>query len=461
MKTQEEAIYNLIELENKFNLYNFKFWGIPTYNIIRYKFRELYILEHTGINLGHTKTPRFNLLQSIKGLLFSFYKILKLIFFRPQVNTVFLGFSRLEKVGNHFIDKFIDPVIDCAKIEDYIYFEYGKTGIHYEDRLHEDKIVHLDFVYIFSHVFGFLLSPFLIITKYRRLLDFRSALTKIITTPEDITIVSLSQKIGDAYIQYQFFNLFFHLSKTKRLLGVSRVLLLTASLAAKKRSIPVYELQHGITNGPTRLYSGYYNPDIDPDYFLTFGNYCSKDVFGIPSNRIINIGWAFKNYIQRIESENIQPKNSILIISEPHVSHMIFDCVVLLAKTYPAFNFHIRRHPREQFSKSQSEIIGTSPNIFDVSSPVTSCLAIMPYQAILGENSSVIYEALSMGKKVGRICFGGLRPRDVTSMQADGFYYLKNIEDFANFAAINHAGPSINKEIYSDFKIDAFASIFP
>ena len=47
------------------------------------------------------------------------------------------------------------------------------------------------------------------------------------------------------------------------------------------------------------LYSGYYNPDIDPDYFLTFGDACHKNVFGIPENKIINIGWAFKSYLKQ------------------------------------------------------------------------------------------------------------------------------------------------------------------
>lgn len=40
-------------------------------------------------------------------------------------------------------------------------------------------------------------------------------------------------------------------------------------------------------------------PTIDPDYFLTFGDACHKNVFGIPENKIINIGWAFKSYLKQ------------------------------------------------------------------------------------------------------------------------------------------------------------------
>lgn len=51
-------------------------------------------------------------------------------------------------------------------------------------------------------------------------------------------------------------------------MGVSRVTFIPQSLAAKQLKIKVIEIQHGITQGLTNLYSGYNNLVVDPDFFV-------------------------------------------------------------------------------------------------------------------------------------------------------------------------------------------------
>lgn len=102
-------------------------------------------------------------------------------------------------------------------------------------------------------------------------------------------------------------------------------------------NLPVYEFQHGITNGETCLYSGYYNPDIDPDYFLTFGDACHKNVFGIPENKIINIGWAFKSYLKQQHLNTEFFPDTFLVISEPEISQKVIDIVIYFANHFPEY----------------------------------------------------------------------------------------------------------------------------
>jgi hypothetical protein len=370
-----------------------------------------------------------------------------------------MGFSRLEKVGDFYMDKFVEPIINEANLEENsIYFAYGKTGMHKTPRLYKDNIYYLDFPYISFYILAILISPFILLSRFRSInAFFKDINTEVLYN--QYSILHLALKTSEAIIQYHFFKYILKKVKAKRLFGVSRVLFFTASKAAKKLGIAVYEIQHGITSGPTRLYAGYYNKDIDPDYFLAFGTSCSKLVFGIPPERIINIGWAFKYHINRIPIETKYPDNTFLIISEPQISQRIIETSILLAECYPESIFHIRRHPQEQFNSEQTKSISKYSNIKDVSSTVNSNIAIMSYEAILGENSTVLYEALSIGKKVGWLAFNGLTPRSLNLENSNGLYYINNLEDFGKFILLDKNMIKSENEIYSDFKLDVFKSL--
>jgi len=99
-------------------------------------------------------------------------------------------------------------------------------------------------------------------------------------------------------------------------------------------------------------------------------------------------------------------------------------------------------------------------NIFIQGNTVESTLAIMSYKFLLGENSSVLYEALSFGKKVGRINYGGLLPELVEGNVIDGFYYLNGPNDFNFFinSSINTES-KVDNLAYSDFDKDKFNSL--
>ena len=71
-------------------------------------------------------------------------------------------------------------------------------------------------------------------------------------------------------------------------------------------------------------------------------------------------------------------------------------------------------------------------NILDVSSPVNSNIAILSYDFIIGENSTVLYEALSIGKS-RKNYFGGFVLRQYDPTQPDGFYYIHQVEDLKDF----------------------------
>ena len=153
-------------------------------------------------------------------------------------------------------------------------------------------------------------------------------------------------------------------------------------------------MQHGITFGETVLYSGVYNQNVDPDYFLGFGKISVNECFAMPLNRIVNIGFAYKKFIQeRIKSNYIKiPENIVLFISEPQISQLAIKTLLLLSEKYPDIYFHIRCHPQEKISDADIQKISDT-KIDVVDNTLESFLAISRYKYVIGENSSSIFEA--------------------------------------------------------------------
>lgn len=178
--------------------------------------------------------------------------------------------------------------------------------------------------------------------------------------------------------------------------------------AAHQLGLKVYELQHGVTMGPTVLYSGFFNPVIDPDYFLTFGAMWKGELFAMPVDRTINIGFAYKNYIQSLNVKISKGIESVLVISSPAITEEIVTIVEKLAILYPMNKFYFRTHPQENLSVSQKERLTLCFKCFLFGKSIESNIEILSYEHVIGTNSSVLFEALSLGKNVGRLAFGGL-----------------------------------------------------
>lgn len=450
--TQEEAIAELLQLEEKHKVYDYKFLGLPLYSLIRYRVRGDYVHERSGIRLAKIPSKDFQASLAIKGFFVSLISIWR-AFIKPK-KVLFFGFSRLDKIDNYFVDRFVDPVIKLTEHDDFWYVTYGKSGTSPKPQYNSTSKLNFDILYAVSYIFGVILSPVVFLVypfafcKVKRII-------KYIFKSE----VKPAQMTAQYFFEYLFFRLLFSVTRIETIFGVSRVIFNTASYAAKKQKITVFELQHGITHGPTRLYSGYYNPEIDPDFFLTFGNYCDKDVFGVPADRIIHIGWAFKDFVNMLPMPEHFGSNTILMVSEPHISVQMTSCLCLLAQNFPELTFHIRRHPLEEFTIEQSTNLKKFINVIDVSSAESSFYAILRYRLIIGNNSSVLFEALSLGKEVGRLDFYGLQAKNKRPI--DGFTYLTSLEDVRRFVYDRNVSNAKKIEIYSDFDKIKFLSLLP
>ncbi|WP_407267392.1 hypothetical protein [Tenacibaculum maritimum] len=193
----------------------------------------------------------------------------------------------------------------------------------------------------------------------------------------------------------------------RQIFVVDRIVFLPFIRAAKVKNIEVLELQHGITHSETVLYTGDYQPEIDPDIFLNFGVKWIGEQFSIPIKKQVNIGWAYNSWLL-VKADIEVNQKTVLMVSSPAITDKILKTTLELAEQYSTYSFSIRLHPQEALSSAQQKQLHNRKNIVLDNKNIDSLISVLKHEVIIGENSSVVYEALSLGKKVGKIMFNGL-----------------------------------------------------
>jgi hypothetical protein len=457
-----QDIFYLKEIVNKekeLDIYRYRVFGIPFWRIVRFIIRTRYLSLKTGFQYNTTKKNlSFKLL--LINFLVSFFQYLVLFSKRKRYENIVFAFPRLQKLGDQYIDKFTDPIVVESKIKNNcIIFQRPLAGNHKENRINSEIAVKTDFIEVTSKILGMILFPFIGLFYFRTLIGvYKSSKEYFLLKHKHILFFILT--LSNFSFSFCFHYILFKKLKPKRIFLVDREIFFPIILACKRLKINVYEIQHGVTHGETAVYSGKYDESIDPDFFLAFGEAWIGPQFGMPLDRIINIGWAYKDYIKGRYYNIPVTENSTLVIPEPHITEKIISITKELALLHNNITFHIRLHPQESLNDNHKNMLSGVDNIFIQDNTVESTLAIMSYKFLLGENSSVLYEALSFGKKVGRINYGGLLPELVEGNVIDGFYYLNGPNDFNFFinSSINTES-KVDNLAYSDFDKDKFNSL--
>ncbi len=425
--------------------------GLPVWRYVRFSFR----IKYLNI-VNRSSSPVIRKTKILSDTLKSFWKGLCLILSRKKVSTVIIPHPRLYYVGNQYLDRLTDPIIDASGIRDYMILERRQNGEHRKPRVHDDKVMYMDFIDNMALVMTPLYKPFFS-KKYKKQIDGLYQLLDKTFKLNDETykkrfLAFMTRKVLTYYLARPIIKSL----SPKRVFMAPRGSFDHIIHCCKELGITTIELQHGITPGETELYSGSYNPAYDTDYFFSFGQANVGPQFGIPVDRIKNIGFAYKDYVKTIGLEKYSNKVS-LVISEPHITEILTDVIILLAKVYPECEFHIRNHPQEKITDEIKAKTKDYPNISFVSNKVESFCALSQYDNIIGENSSVMYEAMSMHKKVGRLNFDGLKV--IESDMIHGGYKINSVEDFKQFMTQPYSDENDSKEVYSDFNVEVFKSV--
>lgn len=427
--------------------------SLPIWRLVRNTFRRKIVDDNS-----RSTVPIIKVTDVLRNFFLSFFGLLKIVLLGKSYSNVFFPHSRLFLVSNQYLERFSDPLIDYSEIgEDYIILERPQNGTHNKPRYHGNKVIYLDFIEIITRI-CLPVAQQIVSRKYKNQIDL---LCKLLNSQfEEANVwkykVLFSKIVAERLLQYHLTKIVLTRLNPKRIFLAHRETFNYVIAYAKKKGVMTIELQHGITVGETVLYSGRYDARIDPDYFFIFGESNIGPQFSMPIERLRNVGYAYKNYITDI-GLNRYPEHYVLAISEPRISDVMVNTLLLLAVSYPQYVIHIRCHPQEKLSEEMLDKISKYKNIEIVSNTYESFCALSQYSCIIGENSSVLYEAMSLHKKVGRINFNGLEVKETALIH--GGFKINKVEDFETFMTKPYSDENDSKELYSDFKIENFKSI--
>lgn len=453
----DTALRELCKREEEAGCYKCSVGGIHVYNLIRFRVRNFY-LTAKGLNFVEYE-PQVNYWSLFKSFVASGFHLLKLILFRRHYDVLFYPFFRLDNVDGYYLDKFTDPIIDCYELrKNYIIFERGIRSCHPSPRLHHDRVIYTNFIDICSDVYSRVMYKRLS-KKYCKELDtLFEAIGKAIEGIDCKRELVTNRIFWHLCFIWMYERLFKRL-RIKKIIAPSRVNIMDLSYVAKKNGIVVYELQHGITYGETALYSGYRDPDFTPDYFLAYGDTPPRDVYGIEEEKMINIGWAFQDYLKKLSSGQKKYEKGVLVISNPCTTDKVLRATILLADAFKDIQFVVRPHPVEVVTQEHINAIAKHQNVSLQDWHINVALAMQSFDCIIGESSTVLYEALNDGKKVARFCFEGFTPEYLNPEDEKCFWKVYDTESFKAFID-GKVEDKKSMKIYSKFDKELFLKIY-
>lgn len=450
MTSRVELLKKIVKKEKEHSLYDERVLTIPIWRLMRHSIRTQCLRERTSFDNKTNEKP-LHIKEIISSYIISLFNFFKLLFGKAKTENLIFSLPRLSKVDNVYLDKFTDPVIDQSALkDDYLILQRHQAGKHKYPRYHADHVIKSDFIDYTAKLLGLLLVPIIFLIYFNKINRLYKGASNFFSL-DYLFLLKSSFAIGEFIIQYFFISILFRKLKPRRIFLVNRGIFIPAIAVAKKSDITVYEMQHGITHSETVLYSGSYDASVDPDYFLAFGEAWIGPQFGMPTGRIINIGWAYKEMVKGIRPDETYDDNYILVISEPAITDEILEVTFDLSREFSDYEFHLRLHPQEGLTKEQFEAVDNYKNVSVCDNSIDSVVAVMAYSKVIGLNSSVLYEALSMDKKVARMNMGKLKYQKLDGADLDEFEVIHNHKDFEDFLYVNDVKSNSQNLIYSDF----------
>lgn len=449
---EQQILCEIARKEIEYGCYSAKIDGVPIYSRIRRSIRKQ-LMKNAGVIVMELR-KKADKNKSVISIAISCCHLCKLLFWPQKRDTVFMAFPRVDNVNGIYVDKFTDPLIEAGGFgEDYIIFEHGFGGVHNKPRMHSKHIVYVDCVNILSLAFAHLVYKRFCKKHDKELSVFFDTLEKAFGGEwnRKVFVKELAAQCTSTKIYYWLLRRI----QPKRVIGPSRDYLKKIFIPAKELHISTYELQHGITYGETEMYSGFRDEFIIPDYFLAFGNNKPSDVYGIEENRIVNIGWAFYDLLANMPQNERYGENDILVISEPEITDAIISATLALAERNPESSFYIRTHPHEILEERHLSQIIDKNNIKIQDKNINIAVVLEAFEHVIGENSTVLYEALAAGKKVGRLFTEGLHPKYLEESDKKCFWEIRTDQDFKSFLSDDISSRDC-KSIYSKFNKELF-----
>ncbi|MGL5904569.1 MAG: capsular biosynthesis protein, partial [Cetobacterium sp.] len=205
--------------------------------------------------------------------------------------------------------------------------------------------------------------------------------------------------------------------------------------AAQELGIEVIEIQHGVMN---KYHLGYHFPNNKtvpyfPDKLIMFGEYWYQNtVIPLTKEQIEFQGYPYlEKQLSKYKGKITEKENTVLFISQGTIGKKFTEKAIEFAKDNPNKKVLVRLHPGE-FSRWQTEydILYKNRNLLNLEISDNNDKNLYEYifesEYIICVYSTVIYEALHLGKKVGIIDLSGFENIEDLIEKKEVYKYLKS-----------------------------------
>lgn len=366
----------LINLEKEIDLSVFTEDNIWLYPVIR---QNLNVFVFQGIQSDSEKLSKTvlvkKILQSIKWHFKSQHFKKNDILIIDAANSKRLNFEgKYKSIYTEFISKLSDSFFTIERPSD----------LHDN---HNSKISDKNVFYPDLHIFKIILKSKITNKKYKFLNSESFKLIKQTLNIEKNIERVITIKLNRFIEFVKFYEKILIKTKPKVIFIVCGYSYSNMALcyAAKKKSIPTIELQHGLINKSHTgyIYKNVISRQLFPDYFFSFGEMYTaliqKESQIFEENKIKSVGFP---YIEDLKRDKIKGKKSIdrkiYITSQWTISSELKSFIESLSKLLPSgYKIIYKTHPRETNTKKFYESFNQLNNVELVSDPSINSLEIM------------------------------------------------------------------------------------
>ena len=389
----------IVEEERHLKLYDIRVLGVSLWRLIRIPVLETILATRRG--LGRSNHNRIDIRrtpQMIAGIARSLWHILRL----RRCRYLIVGFPRRRFEDGEWIDPFSDPLIDCLGPRNVLCIEKPFGGVHFRPQ-RTRSIIHYDWLTAVSlcasTVFAFI--PWLVLP--RKIRSLVRGIRRIGPVPSWRIGMLAGKTVVSFFVERGAASVLLALVRPKAVLLTMRRHHHPLIHACKARAIPVYELQHGAMAEGGFKYSTPYDPKLDPDLFLTFGEFWNESDWGVPATAVKAVGFKYiADKKLSMPATASADRRKVMLVSQPHVWRILDIAFGAMISAFPDVQFILKLHPQdvgrwwERYPSGRAPNVqvcgGMYPDLYDL---FAQC------DCVCGYDSTVLFEAAFLGLKVG------------------------------------------------------------
>jgi len=419
-----DFLQELLDWERDADLYANHWRGLPLWRLVRTDQFRLLTFE-----AGVRGRNNYNL-PGIRGylayLISTLVSILHILRLRPY-DYLMVGFPRRKRVGAEWLDTFFDPLGEFLSHERTLFVDKPFVGRHYPVPGWR-RSVHYDWIRLVANT----------IAMFDRVAVPRDARGPIATLSVQVAerrrVASrvIERTIGRALIRFRvesaLFRWVLRRVRPRSVFLANRWTNFSLINACKRHGVPVYELQHGAVNVDSFKFLTPHDERLDPTGFLLFGNYWRSYDWGLPADCVHVIG---HRYIWQRRERARHDGDAIMLVSKPGKWKALAAWFDEIVARHPERQFLLKLHPQEVQGWPSRYPVGLRENVTVFDDPGDDLYDLFGHCAVvLGDDSTVMYEASFFGLKTGLLNYDHANPSAaIVFAGTHNFHELNTLDD--------------------------------